>query len=192
MPELVYLGLWWFTVGGNPTTRRKLLGDTTTNKWVGIFFFYAGASTFSFLSLSSWAAWKTIFCMLAFVDVPPPLRKAQTIPRLVPHLSHRFSLRKGQLSTQQQLYFLLVTMNTRSKTDEKERRRKCAWQRPEVCRESRPYFFRISFSYNVFVLFTFSVWNQTMRHFVTMEIVPLKWRSFLLYAPIPSPVYKPE
>ena len=31
-----------------------------------------------------------------------------------------------------------------------------------------------------------------MRHFVTMEIVPLKWKSFLLYAPIPIPVYKPE
>ena len=29
-----------------------------------------------------------------------------------------------------------------------------------------------------------------MRHFVTMEIVPLKWKSFLLYAPIPIPVYK--
>ena len=67
-------------------------------------FFYAGASTFSFLSLSLWAAWKTIFCALTFVEVPPQLRKAQqTIPRLVPHFSHRFSLRKGRLSTQQQI-----------------------------------------------------------------------------------------
>ena len=33
--------------------------------------------------------------------------------------------------------------------------------------------FRTSFSYNFFALFTFPVWNQTMRHFVTMEIVPL-------------------
>ena len=39
-PEQVYLGLCWFTVGENPKTRRKLLGDTTTNKWVGIFFFF--------------------------------------------------------------------------------------------------------------------------------------------------------
>ena len=33
-----------------------------------------------------------------------------------------------------------------------------------------------------------------MRHFVTMEIVPLKFRSSILqlYAPIPIPVYKPE
>ena len=33
---LVYLGLCWFTVGGNPKTRR----NTNTHKWVGIFFFF--------------------------------------------------------------------------------------------------------------------------------------------------------
>ena len=61
-----------------------------------------------------------------------------------------------------------------------------------LSRKSPVFFFRISFSYNVFVLFSYSVWNQTLRHFVTMEIVPLKWKSFLLYASIPIPVYKPE
>ena len=53
------------------------------------------------------------------------------------------------------LHFLLVTMNTRSKTDKKERRRCCGRRIQEVCRESRPYFFRISYSYNVFVLLPF-------------------------------------
>ena len=44
----------------------------------------------------------------------------------------------------------------------------------------------------LFRTFSFPVWNQTMRHLITMEIVPLKWKSFLLYAPVPIPVYKPE
>ena len=90
-------GLPWFMSvyrRREPDNSSKLLGDTTTNKWVGIFF-YAGTSTFSFLSLSSWAAWKTIFCALAFVEVPPQ--------PLVPHLSHHFSLWQGRLSTQQPL-----------------------------------------------------------------------------------------
>ena len=67
-----------------------------------------------------------------------------------------------------------------------------------VCRESlsrkSPVFFFFEFRFRIMLsyFFSFSVWNQTMRHFVPMEIVPLKWKSFLLYAPIPIPVYKPE
>ena len=81
---------------------------------------------------------ETIFCALTFVEVPPQLRKAQqTIPRLVPHFSHRFSLRKGRLSTQQQI---TGSAKTRS-----------------LSRKSPVSFFRISFSYNVFVLFLFSL-----------------------------------
>ena len=47
---------------------------------------------------------ETIFSALAFVEVTPQLRKAQqTLPLLVLHLFHRFSLRKGRFSRQQQL-----------------------------------------------------------------------------------------
>ena len=99
--ELVYLGLCWFTVGGNPTTRR----NTNTNKWVGIFFFFCWSIDVFVSFLVFVSSLEKIFCALAFVEVPPQLRRKaqQTIPRLVPHLSHRFSLRKGRLSTQQQL-----------------------------------------------------------------------------------------
>ena len=45
---MVYLGLCWFTVGGNPTTLRKLFGNTTTNKWVGILFICWSIDVFVF------------------------------------------------------------------------------------------------------------------------------------------------
>ena len=35
---------------------------------------------------------ETIFCYFALVEVPPQQRKAETLPRLAPHLSHRCCL----------------------------------------------------------------------------------------------------
>ena len=63
-----------------------------------------------------------------------------------------FPSKRTAVNTAAALHFLLVTMNTLSKTDEKERRRWRGWRRQGVCRESRPYFsfefrFRIMFSY---------------------------------------------
>ena len=153
-------GLPWFMsvyrmreASGNPTTRWKALQLHCVLK--SPFFFFAETSTFSFLSLSLWAVWKTIFCALAFVEVPPQLRQAQqTLPRLVPNLSHRFSLwRRMAVNTAAALNFLLVTMNTRSKTDEEERSRKItrSTKTRSRSRDSRPHFFelhsRIIFSY---------------------------------------------
>ena len=79
--------------------------------------------------------------------------------------------------------------------DWRERTKKLrGWRRQKsVKKVARIFFSNFVLVYKyVFVLFTFSVWKQTLRHFVTMEIVPLKWKSFLLCAPIPIPVYKPE
>ena len=69
-----------------------------------------------------------------------------------------FPSKRTAVNTAAAVHFLLVTMNTRSKTDEKERIRQRGWRRQGVCRESRPYFsfefrFRIMFSY----FFSFSV-----------------------------------
>ena len=135
-------------------------------------FFYAGTSTFSFLSLSSWAAWKTIFCALAFVEVPPQ--------PLVPHLSHRFSLWQGRLSTQQPLSISCWPMNTRSKTDEKERRSNAVGEDRSLSRKSPVFFFRISFSYasmfSYFLPFQFEIKHCAIllpwKLFLSMKVVP--------------------
>ena len=139
---------------------------------LSFFFFYAGASTFSFLSLSSWAAWKTIFCALAFVEVPPQLRRKaqQTIPRLVPHLSHRFPFEKDGCQHSSSSPFLAGNHEYTFEDWRRERRRQRGWRRQGVCRESRPYFsfefrFRIMFSY----FFSFNP-NDHCFHFLHTDM----------------------
>ena len=176
---------------GNPTTRRKSLGDTTTNKWVGSFFFLRW-SIDVFVHFLIFVSLKTIFWALAFIEVPPQLRKAQqTLPLLqvfriflTTFPSKRTLVKKQQLSISWWYLWRQVRGLTRKNEEEN------AVGEDKKFVEIAARIFRTS--YNFFVLFTFPVWNQTMRHFVTMEIVPLWWKLFLLHALIPIPVHKPE
>ena len=192
-------GLPWFMSvyrRREPDNSSKIaVGDTTTNKWVWIFF-YGGTSTFSFLSLSlcceqpgkqssarstsskyrrSYGKHNKLFLVLfrifltAFPFKKDGCKHSSSSP--FPAGNHEYTFEDWRERTKK----ITGSAKTRSLS------------------RKLPYFpfefrSRIKFS----VLFSFSVWNQTIRHFVTMEIVPLKWKSFLLYALIPIPVDKPE
>ena len=179
---------------GNPTSRRKSLGYTTTNKWVGSFFLRWSIDVFVHFLIFV-ISLKTIFWALAFIEVPPQLRKAQqTLPLLQVFriFSHHFPFEKDACQNSSSSPFPDGIHEDKFEDWTRKNEEENAVGEDKKFVEIAARIFGTSFSYNFFVLFTFPVWNQTKRHFVTMEIVPLWWKLFLLHALIPIPVYKPE
>ena len=142
IPVLVYKpGQSWFTVGGNPTTRR----NTNTNKWVGIFFFFFMLEhrRFRFFPCLRRSSLENNLLRARLRRSTASATSESTInysSSCSASFSPLFPSKRTAVNTAAALHFLLVTMNTRSKTDEKERRRQRGWRRQGVCWESRPYF----------------------------------------------------
>ena len=135
IPVLVYKpgqgwSVRWFMLvyrSGNPTTRRKSLGDTTTNKWVGSFFFFFTLKhrrfrSFPYLRDQS----ENNFLGARFHRSATAATESTTnssSSSSVPHLSHHFPFEKDACQTAAAFHFLMVSMKTSSRTDEKEQRR---------------------------------------------------------------------
>ena len=115
-------------------------------------FFYAGGSTFSFLSLSSWAAWKTIFCALTFLTYVGKRNKLFLV--LFRIFLTAFPFEKDGCQHSSSSPFLAGNHEYMFE-DWRERTKKITGLSKTRClsRKSPVYFFRISFSYNVFVLY---------------------------------------
>ena len=145
-----------------PEKKKKKKKKKKTSGWGSLYFLCWSIDVFvSFLVFVSRLEnnllrdWKTIFCALAFVESSASATSESTTnysSSCSASFSPLFPSERTAVNTAAAVHFLLVTMNTRSKTDEKERIRQRGWRRQGVCRESRPYFsfefrFRIMFSY---------------------------------------------
>ena len=140
-----------YRIGGNPTSRR----NTNTYKQVGRDLLFLSWSIDVFVSFLVFvSSLETIFCALAFVEVPPQLRRKaqQTIPRLVPHFLTAFPLEKDGCQHSSSSPFLAGN-HEYTFEDWRERTKKITGLAKTRSGKSPVFFFRISFSYNVFVLF---------------------------------------
>ena len=103
-----------------------------------------------------------------------PSSKYTTAATCSASFSPLFSLTRTAVNTAGALHFLPVTMNTRSKTDEKERRSNAVGEDRSLSRKSSVFFFRISFSYtsmfSYFLPFQFEI-----KHCAIL----LPWKLFL-------------
>ena len=109
------------------------------------------------------------------------LRRSTIAATCSASFSPLFSLTRTAVSTAAALHFLLLTMNTRSKTDAGTNEEVTRLAKTEVCQESRPYFFfPISFSYagmlSYFLPFQFEIKHCAIlllwKLFLSMKVVP--------------------
>ena len=150
-----------------------MLGDTTANKWVGIFFFLCW-------NIDVFVSFLVFVSSLENNLLRTRLRRSTTAATCSPSFSPLFSLTRTAVNTAAALHFLLVTMNIRSKTDEKERRSNAVGEDRSLSRKSPVFFFRISFSYasmfSYFLPFQFEIKHCAIllpwKLFLSMKVVP--------------------
>ena len=102
------------------------------------------------------------------------LRRSTTAATCSASFSPLFSLTRTAVNTAAALHFLMVTMNTRSKTDEKERRSNAVGEDRSLSRKSPVFFFefrsRIPVFFRTFLPFQFEI-----KHCAIL----LPWKLFL-------------
>ena len=149
-----------------PDNSSKIARRYNSNKWVGIFFFMLEHRRFRFFPCLRKQPGNNL--------LRTRLRRSTTAATCSASFSPLFSLTRTAVNTTAALHFLLVTMNTRSKTDEKERRSNAVGEDRSLSRKSPVFFFRISFSYtsmfSYFLPFQFEI-----KHCAIL----LPWKLFL-------------